>query len=230
MRVGDTTCGAKVNLKRRGLRPRSVHLVCPTPAPQPQSTPAGPTRADGSTAPAEHPTPGGTTTPDVTPTPGGDTKPPVRRVPIEFGADIDGDGELEVLEGDPALAPNQSRAARLDNDRDADLVVVGIAGGAAATSTANVDNDPKDEEIIVEDPNRSPNQSYGIDLDGDGDNDIIVIGTKGVRRCARPPTSTTTRRTPRSSSRTRTWLPNQSYGIDLDGDGDNDIIVVGTKK
>ena len=34
VRVGDTTCGAKVNLKHRGLRPRSVKLVCPgAPAP-----------------------------------------------------------------------------------------------------------------------------------------------------------------------------------------------------
>ena len=44
--------------------------------------------------------------------------------------------------------------------------------------TGNLDNDPKDTEIVLEDPNLPPNRSYGIDLDGDGDHDIIVVGTK----------------------------------------------------
>ncbi|MBI3961782.1 MAG: hypothetical protein HY335_03440, partial [Deinococcus sp.] len=44
--------------------------------------------------------------------------------------------------------------------------------------TANTDNDPADTEVIVNDPNLFPNNSYGIDLDGDGDHDIVVVGTK----------------------------------------------------
>jgi len=93
-------------------------------------------------------------------------------------ADIDGDGEAELVGTDGNVPANNSHATDLDGDGDKDCVAVGAKDGAKIACIANVDNDPRDQEIVVEDPNVAPANSYGVDLDGDGDHDVVVVGTK----------------------------------------------------
>ncbi|MEW6582242.1 MAG: hypothetical protein AB1416_05740 [Actinomycetota bacterium] len=172
------------------------------------------------------------------PTRASDAPVPTEMVPLDLvGApaperltvDVDGDGEGEVVGTDGAIFPNQTYASDLDGDGDRDQVTVGTAGGGRVAGTGNVDNDPKDTEVIVEDPCLFPNQSYGIDLDGDGDIDLVVIGTKGGGKV------TGTGNVDNDGGEAEVIVedpgifPNQTYTLDLDGDGDPDVVVTGTR-
>ena len=72
-------------------------------------------------------------------------------------------------------SPAQGKA--LHKLADPDLVVIGTKDGVKRTKNNDNDGD-KEDEIILEDPNISPTETYGKDLDGDGDHDVIVVGTK----------------------------------------------------
>jgi hypothetical protein len=137
--------------------------------------------------------------------------------------------DIETINQDANLLPNQGYGIDLDHDGDFDVVVVGTRNGARVDGTANVDNDRTEVEVIMEDPNLPPNQSYGIDLDGDGDHDIIVIGTQGGARVVGTGNVDNDPNDTEILVEDPNIFPNQSYGIDLDGDGDHDIIVTGTR-
>ena len=145
-------------------------------------------------------------------------------------ANVDNDSkDTEVLTPDKSLPPQSSYGLDTDGDGDHDVVVVGTEGGASVTGTGNVDNDPNDTEVLVQDPNLPPNGSYGIDLDGDGDHDIIVVGTQNRVKVAG---SANVDNDPKDSEvlvHDPNLTPNSSYGVDVDHDGDTDIVVLGTK-
>jgi hypothetical protein len=156
--------------------------------PQPQSTPAPPAPT-GMTADVN-----GDGTPDAVSTDGGRTSNTsyfadgAQSDEVVVGtkdggkvhgkANVDNDPrDEEIILEEPNLSPNESHGMDLDGDGDHDVIVIGTEGGAKVVETGNADNDPSDVEIFVEDPNRSSNESYGIDTDGDGDHDVMVFGT-----------------------------------------------------
>jgi hypothetical protein len=148
--------------------------------------------------------------------------------------DVDGDGDEEIIVQDPTLLPETPRRKDLDGDGDIDLVVVGTRGLGKVVAVVNMDGISDDDaEIIVADPTLSPmtRSSFSLDLDGDGDQDVIVAGTRGLGKlaasgdvdgdgdqdlAAEDPTIS-----PQESS--------GKEGSDVDGDGDTDITRVGTK-
>ncbi len=180
-------------------------------------------------------------------------KDPTLPLGQSIGIDLDGDGDIdivrvgtqdgaiihgtdnvdndpdngEVVVEDPSLPLGQSIGIDVDGDGDIDIIIIGTSEGARILGSDNVDNDPDDTEIIVEDPNLPLGQSIGIDVDGDGDIDIVRVGTyngahfQDTGNVDNDPNDT------EIIVQDPTLSPGQSIGIDLDGDGDDDIIRVG---
>jgi len=118
--------------------------------------------------------------------------------------DIDGDNEPELIVIDPSIRPRSSSGKDMDNDGDLDLIVVGVKGSAKLlTKTVDMDDDGE-TEMVMHDPKLTLKQSYGRDLDQDGDPDIMVIGTYGNVKI--------------------------QQAVDLDGDGEKEMIVLNPKQ
>ena len=216
-RADDTCVVAKRALKSGACRKRphrilglrrrpNLRFVGSTqPAPQmPQQQPAQQQPAPQQPAPQSTPAP---------PTPTG------------LSADVNGDGTPDAISTDGGRTSNTSYLA---DTAQSDEVVVGTKDGGKVHGKGNVDNDPRDEEVITEDPTRPSNSSYGIDLDGDGDHDVIVIGTQGGGKVAETGNADNDPSDVEIFVEDPTRPSNSSYGIDLDGDGDHDVIVIGT--
>ena len=118
--------------------------------------------------------------------------------------DIDGDNEPELIVLDPSIRPRTSSGRDMDGDGDLDLIVVGTKGSARLlTNTVDMDDDGE-QEMVMHDPKLTTEQSYGRDLDQDGDPDIMVIGTHGNVKIQQP--------------------------VDLDGDGEKEMIMLNPKQ
>lgn len=103
------------------------------------------------------------------------------RHPLDFGADVTGDGKAETFKGDPSEGPSESVLLTANGQSE---VIVGTAQGQAKIhGKCDADNDRKDEDFVVADPNRDPSASVAVNLDpnnnNDGDVDMFVIGTRG---------------------------------------------------
>lgn len=92
---------------------------------------------------------------------------------VQEPVDLDGDGDTEIIASDPSLEPGDHRDGKIDDDEDFDVIWVG-SKGATYGGHRDVDGDGEDE-VVVEDPEGTPG-TRGIDIDNDGDVDIVVVG------------------------------------------------------
>jgi hypothetical protein len=157
-------------------------------------------------------------------------QPQPKPAPVPFGTfDADGDGEKETAIGDPTVASPRSRATYDDGDLDADGVEVGTLGGVTLGGVHNIDNDPKDDELVLLDPTLPPGQVREFDVEPDHDADVIFVGVMGgvefggVDDIDNDPTE----------KEIILYDPNLAVGqiriYHLDTDGDPDVKVIGTK-
>jgi len=143
-------------------------------------------------------------------------------------SDIDGDEEEEIVVTDAERDPRKSESVDIDGDGDPDIVVLGTKDGAERKDDFEEGIFDEEKEIVVEDPNRDADKTTGVDLDGDGDPDIIILGTKDdVKRSDNTDID--------GDGEDEIVLedpdrkPDDPEKIDLDGDGDADVIILGTK-
>jgi hypothetical protein len=197
-----------------GLRalPKGFPVAAAQPSkPQPAPAPAP--------APAPQPV-----HPDPTPQP--KPQPPSPRTPMNIQADVNGDGHLDPIFGDTTLTVFDSAFVHA---MTSDEVTVGTKDGAKVVRVGNVDGAyGEDEEVVIEDPTVEAKYSGGIDLDGDGDNDAIVAGTKDgakitVANMDADPTDVDVYFEDPTLPASMGWV------FDIDSDGDYDISGSGTK-
>lgn len=153
---------------------------------------------------------------------------------LDVVVDTDGDREDETVKGDPGLYSGGSYGRHTDGDADADEIVVGTKGGATVSGTGNLDNDPRDTEVIVEDPTLPAGQFHAVDIDRDGDADVIVVGTgTGVANPPAKPAGTGNVDNDPADTEVVVEDPSlpvgQTITVDIDRDGDPDVIYVGTR-
>jgi len=156
-------------------------------------------------------------------------------------SNVDNDpGDNEAVSTDSTRSPAQSSASDDDADGDIDRITVGThsttPGGDAceveSTEGDSVDNDATESEVVVSDPEYSPGQSYGVDMDGDGDYDIIVVGTYSESGEEEGEVVTIGDVDGDGDDDVVVSDPNLPPGVegerdDVDGDGDNDVYSVG---
>ena len=162
---------------------------------------------------------------------------------VAGSSDVDGDGDDEVIVEDPTAAPGPPTSTPEDGDTDIDVVWVPTRGGGRVVGTGDThrehpdDTDPDaDEEIIVEDPTLGTGQTQTAhaDLNPDGDRnvddadaDIVWVGTREGGRI-----SDVSDRDGDGDDEIVFDDPTLPLGtdlrVDLDGDGDPDLIRVGT--
>lgn len=161
-------------------------------------------------------------------------------------ADTDGDGEGETVVADPTLDPGQTITANPDRDRDRDgrpddhdpdVVWVGTRGGGRTAGAGDVDGDG-DEEVVVEDPTLAPGQTISVNTDrdpdvdtrpDDSDADVIWVGTQGggtVVGIGDDDGDGDAEITVEDPTLDR----GTTLRTDLDGDGDVDLVRVGTRE
>ncbi len=112
--------------------------------------------------------------------------------------DLDGDGEMESVVTSDNLPAGEAKTFDVDNDGDVDIVVVGtgkkecsiegpIGDESAECVTdalqqqhqgqpVDIDND-RELEMIYHTDNLPAGEVKKIDVDNDGDVDIVVVGT-----------------------------------------------------
>jgi hypothetical protein len=147
----------------------------PAPAPAPkQPAPASAPPAPAPPAPAPPATP--------TPAPPPPAPAPPRLELTGILADLDMDGEAERILADPGRRPQSTQFVDDDGDGDVDTVIAGTEGGARVAGVHQVDNDPEDLEVVIEDPGIETSGSFGFSLDADTDPDVAVVGAKGGAR------------------------------------------------
>ncbi len=143
-------------------------------------------------------------------------------------SDIDGDGEEEIVVTDSERDPRKSESVDIDGDGDPDIVVIGTKDGAERKDDFKEGIFDEEKEIVIEDPNRSADKTTGVDLDKDGDPDVIVIGTKdGVKRSDNTDIDGDGEDEIVLEDPNRN--PDNPKKIDLDKDGDVDVVILGTK-
>ena len=94
-----------------------------------------------------------------------------------FALDVDGDGELEVAVDAPSLSVGTVQTRDLgDADTDAEVIFFGLGNaGGGASGVVDLDGDGE-LEIVVESPDLSTGTALGRDLgDADTDDDVIFV-------------------------------------------------------
>jgi hypothetical protein len=143
--------------------------------------------------------------------------------------DADGDGEKETVLGDEGLANGQGHWADDDRDGDADGVTVGTHGGTGSAGAHNLDNDPKDEELVLTDPGLAPGQVLLLDIDRDGDPDVVWVGTHGGAELGGAEDLDNDPADKEIVVYDPMLPAGQSHTTDVDRDGDADVKVIGTR-
>jgi hypothetical protein len=144
--------------------------------------------------------------------------------------DADGDGELEILVTVGSLAPEASSTVNVDCDSDPDLLLIGSrdAGGAAGGSRVmgafEIDGDGE-LDVVLFDPTRRRDRSLVVDMDQDGDPDLVVVGAAGGATLAFGGVADIDfDGDVELRLLTEDLPPGTTFGIDVDGDGDPDLI------
>ena len=135
--------------------------------------------------------------------------------PELFGiTDLDNDPEdSEAVLYDTGLQVGQYRAPDDDGDGDFDRLIVGVGGGARLVGWRDLDGFSPEVEVIVSDPTHPTGSLNQTDVDGDGDAEILWVGTRGRDLDGDGE------------------IESEENGLvvgsgDLDGDGDPEIIVL----
>lgn len=97
-------------------------------------------------------------------------------------ANLDNDvsnGDLETYCEDETLAPGQVQATDEDGDGDFESLVIGVGSHGKILGLSDIDGDEIDLEIAVSDPTNPVGEILSHDADGDGDLEVLWVGTKG---------------------------------------------------
>lgn len=131
------------------------------------------------------------------------------------------DGRDEIVLTVKTLPLGDVQQLEIFADGQPDLIAVGVGEhGALAFVLATV--------IVVEDPDRNPEQSIGVDTNGDGKVDKIIAGTKGGSR-VETPTDVNGDGKKETIISDPNRNPEQPIGFDVDGDGKIDVVVIGKR-
>ncbi|MBI1730777.1 hypothetical protein HY229_03380 [Candidatus Acetothermia bacterium] len=96
-------------------------------------------------------------------------------------ANLDNDAkDLESYSEDRSLPAGQIVVDGLNSAKHFDAIHVGVAGGGMIFGWADLDGDNTEVELVVSDPTLESGKIRTADADGDGDPEVIWVGTKGA--------------------------------------------------
>lgn len=135
--------------------------------------------------------------------------------PEERGqADLDNDPtDVEIIFENPDLPLGRLRTTDDDSDGDFDAIEVGLGGGGVLVGWFEFDGRRPEREIVVSDPIEPASQVRLSDADGDGDAEVIWVGTRGLDLDGDGKVE------PEESGRVVAFA-------DVDGDGDAEVVVM----
>lgn len=90
------------------------------------------------------------------------------------------DEDIETYCEDDTLPPGQINPLDEDEDGDFDSLFVGVGEFGEINGFGELDGDGAEAELFVSDPTTSVDQIRSADADGDGDAEVIWLGTKGL--------------------------------------------------
>ncbi|MEM0517891.1 T9SS type A sorting domain-containing protein [Aequorivita flava] len=165
-------------------------------------------------------------------------------------ADVDGDGDMDVLstsrddyniawhenlDGQGSFGPPQIVSSgmaiglslgAIDIDRDGDLDIVSSTGGdSQIVWHENLDGQGNfgPQQLITLNADH-PSSIYAVDVDGDGDNDVLAAALEGDMITWYENTDGLGTFGPQQIISTETDYATSVYASDLDGDGDMDVL------
>lgn len=131
--------------------------------------------------------------------------------------DNDPDDEAETYRGIADLDPGQSRTESDDGGNGFAALEFGIRGGGSVFGWTDLDGDPREVELVVSDPTLSADDVRQADADDDNDPEVVWVGTQG------------------SDVDGDGQVIREEAGsivgmIDIDGDGNTEIVVQDTTR
>ncbi len=131
--------------------------------------------------------------------------------------DNDPDDEPETYQGIEDLDPGDSRTESDDGGNGFAVLEFGIRGGGSVFGWTDLDGDPREVELVVSDPTLAADDVRQADADDDDDPEVVWVGTQGSDVDG-------------DGQVIREEAGSVAGMIDIDGDGNTEIIVQDTTR
>lgn len=141
--------------------------------------------------------------------------------------ELDGvDPGVEILVSDEARLAANSRTSWANPDPNFSVLFAGTLNGGRVAWGGSLDNNPKDNEVIIEDPAMAKRTWATMELDQDMDFEVIRVGTSAPIKAQANLAFVFAPEKPNERFAQiidDDLLPGQSVPLDVDADGDTDI-------